>query len=116
MNYTKNQWQQAVDQWSRIVELYEDAREDCNRWMDHHFNSHVDLRNGAAREWGLTLTEEDHEQLCKLENRLRLVSMQRGYAWELVDLYRRLEQSMYSTPSPEEEVEEEAAYLIAWAR
>ena len=28
MNYTKNQWQQAVDQWSRIVELYEDARED----------------------------------------------------------------------------------------
>ena len=116
MNNTKNQWQQAVDQWSRIVELYEEVRDDCNSWMDHHFNSRVDLSNGAVRKWGLNLTEEDHEQLCQLENRLRLVSMQRGYAWELVDLYRRLEQSIYSVPSPKEEVEEEAAGLIAWAR
>ena len=116
MNHTKNQWQQAVDQWSRIVELYEDAREDCNRWMDHHFNSHVDLSNGAVRKWGLNLTEEDHQELSRLENRLHLVSMQRGHAWELVDLYRRLERSIYSAPSTQEEVEEEAAGLIAWAR
>ncbi len=116
MNYTKHQWQQAVDQWSRIVELYEDARDDCNRWMDQHFHSQEAPSNGAVRNWGLTLSEEDHEQLCKLENRLRLVSMQRGYAWELVDLYRRLEQSIYPAPSPKEEAEEEAAGLIAWAR
>ena len=113
MNYTRNQWEQAVDQWSRIVELYEDAREDCNKWMDHHFNSKAHLRNGQARKWGLTMSEEDHQELSKLENRLRLVSMERGYAWELVDLYRRLEMSMYSPPSPEEE---EAACLITWAR
>lgn len=116
MNYTKNQWQQAVDQWSRIVELYEDAREDCNKWMDHHFNSHVDLSNGAVRKWGLNLSEEHHGELCRLENRLRLISMQRGYAWELVDLYRRLERSIYSVPALEEEVEEEDVCMIAWAR
>ncbi len=116
MNYTRNQWQQAVDQWSRIVELYEDARDDCNRWMDHHFSSHVDLTNGAARKWGLNLSEEENEQLCELENRLHMVSMQRGHAWELVDLYRRLEQSIYSAPSPKAELEEEDACLIAWAK
>ena len=144
MNYTKNQWQQAVNQWSRIVELYEDAREDCNKWMDHHFNTRVDQSDRAVQKWGLNLTEEDHRELCLLENRLRLVSMQRGYAWELVDLYRRLEQSIYSVPSPKEakeakeameakeiivpqkavvkeevvekEVVEEDAFLIAWAR
>ena len=65
MNNTKNQWRQAVDQWSGIVELYEDARDDCNRWMDHHFDSQVDLSNGTAQKWGLNLTEKDHEQLCQ---------------------------------------------------
>jgi len=110
---TRTQWEQAVDQWSRIVELYEDTREDCINWMEHHFNSIAHLRNGAEWRWERTLTGTDHQELSRLENRLHLVSMQRGYAWELVDLYRRLERSIYSPPSPKEE---EAACLITWAR
>lgn len=107
---TRTELEQAVDQWSRIVELYEDAREDCINWIEHHFNSTAHLRNGEEWRWERTLTEEDHRELTRLENRLRLVSMQRGYAWELVDLYRSLDQSTAATISPSEE---EAACLIA---
>ncbi len=110
---TRTQLEQAVDQWSRTVELYEDAREDCINWMEHHFDSIAHPRNGEEWRWERTLTEKDHQELSRLENRLRLVSMQRGYAWELVGLHRRLDQSTDATTSPNEE---EAACLITWAR